>query len=107
MAVNQEKKLKDNCKPEAGQLVPTIDRSKCEAKQDCVAVCPYNVFEIRELTKNEKQQLSLPSRLKLFVHGGQQAFAVRAEECHSCGLCVQACPEKAIKLINPARLANS
>lgn len=107
MTANEQKKLRESCKPETGQLVPVIDRNKCEAKRDCVEVCPYNVFEVRELTKAEKQQLSLVGRLKLLAHGGQQAFAVRSQDCHSCGLCVQACPEKAIKLINPARLSNS
>jgi 4Fe-4S ferredoxin len=37
-------------------------------------------------------------RIKLFVHGGKQAFALYPEACRGCGLCVKACPEKAIKL---------
>jgi len=37
-------------------------------------------------------------RLKVFAHGGRQAFAVRADACHACGLCV-ACPERAIQLV--------
>ena|SRR5690242_9111714 len=103
MANRTKKELKDSCKPEPGQLKPLIDRSRCEAKKDCVEVCPYNVFEVRKLTAEEKQTFGLLSRLKLAAHGGQQAFAVRAEQCHSCGLCVQACPEKAIKLISASR----
>jgi len=87
-----------DCKPEAGLLRPMVNQSRCEAKKDCEAVCPYNVFEVRKLSGDERKALSLPSRLKLFVHGGQQAFVVRGEDCHSCGLCVTACPEKAIKL---------
>ncbi len=89
---------RENCKPEPGLLKPVIDRNKCEGKEDCLQVCPYHVFEIRKLTSEERRALNLPSRLKLFAHGGKQAFAVRAVDCHSCGLCVVACPEKAIKL---------
>jgi NAD-dependent dihydropyrimidine dehydrogenase PreA subunit len=65
-------------------------------------VCPYNVFEIRQLDQAEKAQFSLVGRFKLAVHGNKQAFAIRAMDCHACGLCVQACPEKAIKLARPA-----
>jgi NAD-dependent dihydropyrimidine dehydrogenase PreA subunit len=42
--------------------------------------------------------LSLLSRFKLFVHGGKQAFVARPSDCHACGRCVRACPEKAIQL---------
>jgi len=87
------------CAPQSGRVEPRIDRSRCEAKSDCVRVCPYNVFEVRRLLPEERQPLSLVSKLKLFVHGGQQAFAVRAGDCHACGLCVKACPENAITLV--------
>jgi len=86
------------CAPEAGRVVPIIDRSRCEAKSDCVTACPYDVFEVRRLTAEERGGLSLFSRVKVFVHGGKQAFAVRAADCHACGLCVKACPEQAIRL---------
>lgn len=87
-----------NCKAEPQQLKPVIDHNKCEGAADCLKVCPYNVFEVRKLTAAERQALPLTSRLKVFVHGGKQAFVVQPQDCHSCGLCVQACPEKAIKL---------
>lgn len=86
-----------DCK-EAGRLVPVIDTSRCEAKEDCVRVCPYNVFTVRKLTAEEKDALGLLTRFKVFVHGGKQAFVTRPEDCHACGECVTACPEKAIKL---------
>jgi NAD-dependent dihydropyrimidine dehydrogenase PreA subunit len=88
---------KAECK-ETGRLVPVIDSSRCEAKEDCVEVCPYNVFEVRRLTDAERAALGLLTRFKVFVHGGKQAFTPRAEDCHACGKCVTACPEKAIKL---------
>ncbi len=94
--MTQTQKLR--CDKQAGRMVPIIDRNRCEARADCVSICPYQVFEIRSLTVAERKDLSLPARLKLFVHGGKQAFALHAEACRACGLCVRACPEKAITL---------
>ena len=86
----------EDCKHESGVLRPVVNRSKCEAKDDCVRVCPYNVFEIRKLTPEEKEPLGLIARLKVFAHGGKQAFTPREDQCHGCGLCVTACPEDSI-----------
>ncbi|MGH6989921.1 MAG: 4Fe-4S dicluster domain-containing protein [Stellaceae bacterium] len=86
------------CKHPAGEFVPVVDRARCEGKEDCVRVCPYSVFEIGTLTAEDRSELSFFGRLKAAAHGNRQAFAVRAEQCHGCGLCVAACPEKAIKL---------
>ena len=85
------------CK-EASKLEPIIDRNRCEGKNDCVVICPYHVFELRVLTPDERKELSFVGRLKALAHGNKQAFAIRAADCHACGLCVTACPEKAIKL---------
>jgi NAD-dependent dihydropyrimidine dehydrogenase PreA subunit len=87
------------CADQSGRFAPRIDRNRCEAKADCVRVCPYHVFEIRRLSADEKRGLSWIGRLKSFAHGDQQAFAVRADDCHACGLCVKACPETAIRLV--------
>ncbi len=86
------------CKPEAGGWVPVVDRNRCEAKKGCVEVCPYDVFEIRPLGASDKAGLSVLGRLKAWAHGNKQAFVVRGEACQACGLCVTACPEKAIGL---------
>jgi NAD-dependent dihydropyrimidine dehydrogenase PreA subunit len=87
-----------NCK-EPGKVQPVIDRKKCEGKEDCLRVCPVGVFEIRVLNEDERQALPLfPYRLKAWAHGYKQAFATKASACENCGLCVTACPEKAIKL---------
>lgn len=86
-----------NCK-DPGQLIPVIDRNRCEGKADCQRVCPYQVFELARLGADDKASLSLRGRIKAFVHGNRQAFVVRPEQCHACGLCVSACPERAIKL---------
>ena len=87
-----------DCKHPAGVFAPVIDRNRCEAKDDCVRVCPYDVFEIAVLSAEDKRELSFVGRLKSWAHGGKQAYAVRAEACHACGLCVEACPEAAIRL---------
>jgi NAD-dependent dihydropyrimidine dehydrogenase PreA subunit len=75
-----------------------IDRNRCEAKADCVRVCPYDVFEIRPLAAADRVALSLVGRVKAFVHGNKQAYVVRGGDCHACRLCVDACPEDAIRL---------
>ncbi len=85
------------CKP-AGRVVPVVDRDRCEAKGPCVEVCPYDVFEVRPVGPAEKATMSLVGRLKAWAHGNRQAFVVRGEDCHACGRCVTACPERAITL---------
>ena len=87
-----------DCGNPAGAMVPVIDAGRCEAKAACVKVCPYDVFEVRRLTRDERAELSWLGKLKAWAHGNQRAFAVRADACHACGLCVKACPEQAIVL---------
>jgi 4Fe-4S ferredoxin len=86
------------CK-EPGLLVPLIDRNRCEGKADCQRVCPYGVFDMGVLDEKQRAELSFSGRIKSFFHGYKQAFVARGDECHACGLCVTACPEKAIKLV--------
>jgi 4Fe-4S ferredoxin len=87
-----------DCKFAPGFMTPVIDPMRCEAKGPCVPICPYDVLAIRVVPDAEKAKLPFFGRVRLFVHGGKQAFAVDPDACHGCGLCVQACPEKAIKL---------
>ena len=95
---------KASCDETGGRVVPVVNRNRCEGKSDCEIVCPYQVFEIRRLQTDERRGLSPLGRLKLFAHGGRQAIVAHPEDCHACGLCVEACPEKAIRLV-PARKA--
>ncbi len=52
----------------------TVDTKKCEGCEECVEVCPVDVFEM----ENGK---SVP---------------VNAEECLGCESCVEVCDEEAI-----------
>ena len=87
------------CEEDSGRLEPRIDPLKCEGKADCIRVCPHDVFELRPLTREEKSVLTPLVRIKIWVHGNKQAFVEHPDACHACGLCVPACPEKAITLV--------
>ena len=89
---------KDDCRGNPGKVAPVIDRNRCEGKEDCVVVCPYDVFEMAILGPEERRALTLLGRIKAWAHGNRQAFVVRADACHACNLCVAACPEDAIVL---------
>ena len=67
-------------------------------QEACVAACPYDVFTLGTLPPAERRHLTWIGTLKGFGHRWHQAFATNAEACHACGLCVAACPEKAITL---------
>ena len=90
--------MKDHCKEEAGTIMPVVDYNRCEAKGPCIEVCPYDVFEIKKISDEEFSELSFIGKLKTRVHGREKAVVINPETCHSCGFCVTACPEKAIKL---------
>ena len=82
-----------------GAFIPVIDRNRCEGNGPCIDVCPYHVFEMFTLPKEERAKLSLKGKIKGFVHRWRQADVVLPELCKACGLCVSACPEHAITLI--------
>lgn len=82
---------------------PLIDYRRCEGKAVCVEVCPWKVFEIRQVSAAETGPLGVVGWLRrVFLHGGRQAVAVRPDDCHACGLCVRECPEEAIRLVRLA-----
>lgn len=91
--------LPPSCKEHHGEKAPLVDRNRCEAKADCEVVCPFDVFEVRRLNEDERAGVSLRGRLNLLAHRGRQAVVVAPERCHACGLCVAACPERAIRLV--------
>ena len=89
----------DSCRPDAGELAPVIDLARCEGKADCLRVCPYDVFEVRVASREERRNLGFLAQAKSLAHGHKKAFAINPDQCHACGLCVQACPETAIRLL--------
>ncbi len=91
--------MTDSCKQLPGDFIPVIDRNRCEGKADCVVVCPYDVFELDLVPAETRAGLSFTGKVKGMLHGWKQAYAVNAEACRACGLCVSACPEKAITLM--------
>lgn len=89
----------EECKATPGAFVPLVKRSACEGKDDCVEVCPYDVFEVRRIDDDDFAKLSLLGKVKSMVHGRKTAYTPNAAACRACGLCVVACPEKAITLV--------
>jgi NAD-dependent dihydropyrimidine dehydrogenase PreA subunit len=88
----------ERCRADAGSYRPVIDRRRCEGKADCVAVCPYDVFEVRRIDDADYRALPLLARLKSRAHGFKTAYTPRVDQCRACGMCVVACPEDAITL---------
>jgi 4Fe-4S ferredoxin len=82
-----------------------VDRNACEGKRDCVEVCPYDVFEVRQIDGEDFSRLSFLGKMKSRAHGRLTAYTPHADLCQACGLCVVACPEKAITLVADKHLS--
>ena len=95
----------EQCGAEPGRVVPIVNRNKCEGKHDCVDVCPYHVFEVRRMEDADFGALTLLGKLKSTAHKRQTSYTPRSAECRSCGLCVVACPEGAIRLVDVQAMA--
>jgi NAD-dependent dihydropyrimidine dehydrogenase PreA subunit len=89
----------ERCRAEPAKYIPVVSRAKCEGKADCVAVCPYDVFEVRRMDDADFASLNVFGKLKSIAHGRKTAYTVHADACKACGLCVVACPEDAVKLV--------
>jgi 4Fe-4S ferredoxin len=87
------------CKAPPGAYVPRVDRAKCEGKADCAEVCPYDVFKVRRMDDRDFEALGFVAKLKSRAHGRKTAYTPKEDLCQACGLCVVACPEKAITLV--------
>jgi NAD-dependent dihydropyrimidine dehydrogenase PreA subunit len=88
----------EDCRAAPATHAIVVDRGKCEGKADCVAVCPYNVFEVRRIDDADFAQLGLLGRLKSRAHGRKSAYTPRLDACQACGMCIVACPEHALTL---------
>lgn len=89
------------CDETGGNLMPIVNLNNCGAKEDCIAACPYDVFEMRPISKEDAVTLNFKGKLKALFFKNK-AYVVDPNLCHACGLCVLACPEKAIGLVkNP------
>lgn len=90
----------EKCRAEAGTYIPIVNHDACEGKRDCVEVCPYDVFEVRQIDDRDFLRLSFFGKLKSRAHGRLTAYTPQANLCQACGLCAVACPEKAITLVS-------
>jgi ferredoxin len=54
---------------------------------------------VRQMEDDEYRALPIFVRLKLWAHGRKSAYTPHADACRACGLCVVACPERAISLV--------
>jgi NAD-dependent dihydropyrimidine dehydrogenase PreA subunit len=86
------------CKQAPGKFKPVVTLERCEGKGDCVRVCPEDVFALGRIDASDYREMTLLLRLKLRVHGMKVASTPNAAACLACGLCVAACPEKALSL---------
>ncbi len=56
--------------------IPTVDEGKCVGCEECVDVCPVEVFEMEK----------------------EKSVAVKAEDCLGCESCVEVCETDAITI---------
>jgi ferredoxin len=54
---------------------------------------------VRRINDEDFFLLSFLGKLKSRAHGRLSAYTPQANLCQACGLCVVACPEKAITLV--------
>jgi NAD-dependent dihydropyrimidine dehydrogenase PreA subunit len=88
----------EDCRADRGSYRITVDRNKCEGKGDCVEVCPYGVFDVRRIDEADFARLSWLGKIKSRAHGRQTVYTPKLDACQACGLCVVACPERALTL---------
>jgi len=59
---------------------PVIDHGRCEAKRECIAVCPNDVFEVRRMHEVDFRSLGVLGKLRTTAHRRMTAYAVRAQD---------------------------
>jgi NAD-dependent dihydropyrimidine dehydrogenase PreA subunit len=89
----------DECGSTTADTIPVVDHGRCEAKRDCVRVCPNDVFEVRRIDPDDFARLGILGKVRNRVYRGMTAYVAHPDQCNACGLCVTACPEHAISLV--------
>lgn len=102
MSPSADEKLmaQSKCTGKPHAVAPVVDPNKCEGKAECARVCPYSVFEVRRMDDADFAELGLFGKLRSVLHGRKTAYTPNADDCLACGLCIEACPEKAITLVS-------
>lgn len=73
-----------------------IDRTKCTtpfACKVCLEACPQSVFRVTPTY--EKRGMETPKD----EPGAWELYAMYRDQCTLCGICVDVCPEEALKII--------
>lgn len=91
MKVNQAVTGKPSC------WVPVIDLRHCKGCGECVEACSQNVLEVRSVSPTDYERLGWFARMRIRHHGMRMAYAIRSDDCQSCGQCLEACGEHAIR----------
>ena len=100
ISISKWKKMKENiCKNVQGKVIPEINWNKCESDELCAKACPHQVLKMEKITKQQYSKLTFFGKLKTHTHSWKKAMVVNPEQCFGCGICLNTCPEGAIKLI--------
>ncbi len=73
--------------------LPVVDVDKCTACNDCVEVCPRELFELLPVDRPLLVQCRIPL-------AGEQARALCSVACDACGRCAQDAPDGLIRMQN-------
>ena len=90
--------MRADCDIPPGAFLPVIDPRRGEAAGACVDVCPYDVLRLLPARTANTEALRWHTRMKVRIRGNKLAYAVAPDACRACGLCVAACPERAIRV---------
>jgi ferredoxin len=81
--------------------VPCIDMTKCTRCYKCIAVCPVEAIVIRKSSDDNFLCAKCVKYCLQFENMSckPESVCIIFEKCNSCGACVAACDERAIRWI--------